>query len=210
MVSLIIFRLRKCDKGSRYSGECADLERVRTFLKVVRSDTPLAGGCCWSCLHSLRRGRSASSKCSSKRFSNCLTVFSSSGNFGKAVMARSHSRASNAGDPRHDKRLQPRRRRCRSAHRSPRCREWSDARKIPTCPASKNILLQHRSSPSRPVCAQIMLSSPTTQACPTCTRLSILAPRFTRVSPTVARSTDVRRLDLHIVFNHRSAVIAQS
>ena len=35
----------------------------------------------------------------SKRFSNCRTVFSSSGSFGKAVMARSHSRASNAGDP---------------------------------------------------------------------------------------------------------------
>ena len=34
-----------------------------------------------------------------KCFSNCRTLLSISGNFWNAVMARSHSRASNAGDP---------------------------------------------------------------------------------------------------------------
>ena len=53
----------------------------------------------------------------SKRFSNCLTVFNNSGSFGKAVMARSHSRASNAGDPDITRACAPRRRRCRSARR---------------------------------------------------------------------------------------------
>jgi hypothetical protein len=59
--------------------------------------------------------------------------------------------------------------------------------------------------PARPVCAQMILSSPTTQLCPICTRLSILAPRFTRVSPNGCAIHRSQALDFHIVFDHGHA-----